>query len=101
MNDLTTPVEPAADTVREFNNLLAERGLAAYLFDRLVGEMRHGVIGIRPAGAAHVFAAAVDREEYARNSSSWSNADAVIGRPRTGGSKHLALLALVARLKVS
>jgi len=101
MNYQPTPVEPAANTVREFNNLLAEKGLTAYVFDRLVGEMRHGVIGIRPAGLGNVFAAAVDREEYARSTASWSSADAAIGRPRTGGSKHLALLALVARLKVS
>lgn len=94
-------LELAASTVREFNNLLAARGLTVYVFDRLVGEMRHGVIGIRPAGAGNVFAKALDREEYARNSSSWSSADAEIGRPRTGGSKHMALLALVARLKAS
>jgi hypothetical protein len=101
MNEHTTPVEPAAETVKAFNNLLAEKGLAYFIVDKLVGEMRHGVIGVRPAGAGNVFARAIDREEYARSSSSWSCADATIGRPRTGGPKHMALLALVARLKAS
>jgi hypothetical protein len=101
VNKLITTLEPAASTVREFNNLLAARGLTAYVFDRLVGEMRHGVIGIRPAGLGNVFAPAVDREEYARSTASWSSADATIGRPRTGGPKHRALLALVAKLKAS
>lgn len=94
-----TLLEPAAETVRTFNNLLAEKGLTYYICDRLVGEMRHGVIGIRAAGAANVFARAIDREEYARSSSIWSSGDASIGRPRTGSPKHRALLALVARIQ--
>jgi hypothetical protein len=101
MTEQTTPVEPAAATVDAFNQLLAEKGLTYYIFDRLVGEMRHGVIGLRPAGAANVFAPAVDREEFVRSSSSWSSADANIGRPRTGSPKHLALLALVERMWAS
>jgi hypothetical protein len=101
MTEQSTPIEPAAETVKAFNTLLAEKGLTYYIFDRLVGEMRHGVIGLRPAGAANVFAKAVDREEYARNSSIWSRSDETIGRPRTGSPKHMALLALVARLKAS
>jgi hypothetical protein len=103
MNNLSTAVESesASDTVRTFNNLLAERGLAYYVVDRLVGDVRHGVIGLRPAGAGNVFARAVDREEFARSSSSWSSADATIGRPRTGSPKHLALVALVERMRAS
>lgn len=101
MNNQTTPLEPAADTIRTFNNLLAERGLTYYICDRLVGELRHGVIGLRPVGSGNVFAKAVDREEYIRSSSSWSSADATIGRPRTGSPKHRALLALVARMNAS
>jgi len=101
MTDQTTSIEPAAETIKAFNNLLAEKDLTAYVFDRLVGELRHGVIGIRPAGAANAFAKAIDREEYARSSSTWSSADATIGRPRTGSPKHRALLALVVRMKAS
>lgn len=101
MTEQTTPIEPAAATLKTFNQLLADKGLTFYVFDRLVGEMRHGVIGIRPAGAGNVFAKAVDRQEYVRNSSNWSSADATIGRPRTGSPKHLALVALVERLKAS
>lgn len=101
MNGQITPLEPAADTIRTFNNLLAERQLAFYICDRLVGELRHGVIGLRPAGAGNGFARAIDREEYARSSSSWSSADATIGRPRTGSPKHRALLALVERMRAS
>jgi hypothetical protein len=93
--------ESAAETVRTFNLLLAERGLAYYIVDKLVGEMRHGVIGVRPAGLSNVLAPAVAREEYTRSSSSWSSADATIGRPRTGSPKHVALLALVDRLRAS
>lgn len=101
MTDHTTPIEPAAETVRTFNQLLAEKNLAFYIVDRLVGELRHGVIGIRPAGAGNVFARAIDREEYARSSSSWSSSDVTLGRPRTGSPKHLALLALCKRMKAS
>lgn len=99
MNDQTTTLQPAAETVKEFNSLLAAKGLTYYIFDRLVGEVRHGVIGLRPAGAANVFAKAVDREEYPRNSSVWSRSDETIGRPRTGSPKHLALLALCQCMK--
>jgi hypothetical protein len=88
----------AAATVHAFNELLAEKRLAYYICDRLVGDVRHGVIGLRPAGAGNVFARAVDREEYTR-SSTWSSADATIGRPRTGSPKHMALLALVERMR--
>jgi len=63
MTNQMTLLEPAAETVKAFNQLLAERGLAYYIVDMLVGELRHGVIGIRPAGAGNVFAKAVDREE--------------------------------------
>jgi hypothetical protein len=101
MTEQITPIEPAAETVKAFNQLLAERGLAYYIVDKVVGELRHGVIGIRPAGASNLFARAVDREEYARSSCSWSSGDATIGRLRTGSPKHRALLALVARLKAS
>jgi hypothetical protein len=101
MNEQTTPVGPAAATLREFNNLLAEKGLAYYIVDRLVGDRRHGVIGLRSAGAGNIFAPAVHREEYARRSSTWSSADAQLGRPRTGSQKHMALLALVERMKAS
>lgn len=101
MTEQTLPIEPAAETLKAFNQLLAEKGLTAYVVDKLVDDRRHGVIGIRPAGMSNVFAKAVDREEYARSSCSWSSADAKLGRPRTGSPKHLALLVLVARLKVS
>jgi hypothetical protein len=99
MNDQPTALQPAAETVKDFNNLLAAKGLTYHVFDRLIGEMRHGVIGLRPAGAANVFVRAVYREEYARNSSVWSRSDETIGRPRTGSPKHLALLALCQRMK--
>lgn len=95
------PIESAARTVKIFNAPLVEKGLTAYVFDRLVGELRHGVIGIRPAGLANVFAKAVDCEKYARSSSTWSSADATIGHPRTGSPKHRALLVLVERIKAS
>lgn len=98
MTEHTTPIEPAAETVRTFNQLLEEKNLAYYICDRVVGELRHGVIGIRPAGAGNVFARAIDREEYAR-SSSWSSSDATLGRPCTSSSKHMALLALFERMK--
>lgn len=98
---MTTAIEPAAETVKIFNNLLAEKGLAYFVFDRLVGQVRHGVIGLRPAGAANVFAKAVDREEYVRTSASWSSSDTTIGRLRTGSPKHRAVLALVERMKTS
>lgn len=70
MTDNTTPIEPAAETVRTFNQLLAEKNLAFYIVDKLAGELRHGVMGIRPAGPGNVFARAIDREGYVRNSSS-------------------------------
>jgi hypothetical protein len=101
MNEQSTPLEPAAETIRAFNALLAEKRLAYYVFDRLAGDVRHGVIGLWPAGAGNIFAPAVDREEYCRSSSTWSSTDATLGRPRTGSPKHLALLALVARMKGS
>ena len=95
MNSQPTALEPAAETVRTFNALLAEKGLAYYIVDKLVGEVRHGVIGIRPAGLSNVLAWAIDREEYSRSSSIWSSGDATVELPRTGSPKHLALLALV------
>ncbi len=101
MTEQATPIEPAAETVKAFNTLLAERGLTFYIVDKLVGAVQHGVIGIRPAGLSNVLARAIDREEYARSSSVWSSGDAQLGRPRTGSPKHMALLALVDRLKAS
>jgi hypothetical protein len=99
MTEQITPIEPAAETVKAFNKLLAEKSLAVYIVDKLVGELRHGVISLRPAGISNAFARAVDRVEYSRSSSSWSSGDAKIGRLRTGSPKHLALRALVARMQ--
>jgi len=101
MTDQATTIEPASQTVKTFNNLLADRGLTYHIVDQLVGEERHGLISVRPAGLSNAFAKAVDKELYSRRGISWSSADAQLGRPRTGGSKHLALLALMARLKAS
>lgn len=91
----------AAETVKAFNSLLAEKGLTFHIVDQLVGEERHGLISVRLAGLGNAFAKALDKEMYRRSSVSWSSADAQLGRPRTGGPKHLALLALVARLRAS
>lgn len=91
--------ESAADTIKAFKAILAEKNLDYYIVDQLVGEGRHGLIGVRLAGISNAFARAVDKEMYSRSSVGWSSADATIGRLRTGSSKHLALLVLTQRLK--
>lgn len=99
----TAPViyEPAADTARAFEKLLAERGLGYYIVWTWAEWRRHGVIRIvtldaygKPDWTKEAFA----REVFARSTSSWGASDAVVGRVRTGSPKHLALLALIAKL---
>lgn len=91
-------LEPARETIKAFEELLAAKGFDYYITWCWEGWRRYGVIGIRPGGAANVLAPAIDREVFARSDSTWGDADRTIGRVRTGSPKHLAIRALLTRL---
>ncbi|MBK4733030.1 hypothetical protein [Noviherbaspirillum pedocola] len=92
--------EPAADSVKAFQALLAKHRLGYLIVWTSAGWHKHGVIRVFPLtenGALDtrhlVFA-----EEFTRSNSSWGVADRVLGRVRTGSPKHRAILALLASL---
>lgn len=89
---------PAAESVQSFKQLLADQGLAYFVTWRWEGWRKFGVIGVRPAGVENALEPALEREEFARSNSSFTAADRLIARVRTGSPKHLAILALTARL---
>jgi hypothetical protein len=96
--------EPAADTAKAFQALLAERGLGYYIVHTWVEWRRHGVIRVVPLdakGKADWTEPAVQREVFARSTSSWGPSDSVVGRVRTGSPKHQALLNIIERIRAS
>jgi len=102
MNTETVVYQPAADTVRAFENLLTEQGLGYYIVSTWTGWRRHGVIRVVPLDARREpdwTKPPVQREEFARSTSAWGQSDRVIRRVRTGSPKHVALLNIIQRLK--
>jgi len=102
MNAEIVVYQSAADTVRAFENLLIEQGLGYYIVSTWVGWRRHGVICIVPLdarGEPDWTKHPIIREEFARSTSAWGQADRPVGRVRTGSPKHVALLSLIQRLR--
>lgn len=90
--------QPASETVKQFQQLLADNNLAYYISWRWEGWRKHGVVGIMPKCEWYALLPAIDREEFSRASSTWGTNDRTLGRVRTGSPKHLAILALYKRL---
>lgn len=94
--------EPAADTARAFESLLAEKELGYYIVSTWSGWRRHGVIRVVPLdarGEPDWTKQAVVREEFVRSTSLWRQSDRVVGRVRTGSPKHQALLNIIKQLR--
>jgi hypothetical protein len=91
-------LQPASETVKEFEQMLTENNLSYYISWHWAGWRKHGVIGITRKCEWYELPPVLDREEFSRASSAWGAKDRTLGRVRTGSPKHLAILTLYHRL---